>query len=292
MRTRTCVAVRVLILALALAGFTLPLSPRASFAAVGATEGALLGASPAKEETLNPGEAFSQATANAEKGDARAMLALGSFYEQGVGTPRNYTKALYWYQKAADAGLAEGWYNVGVAYEIGMGNAGDMKKAVSAFRKAADMSQARALRKLAALYFEGESVSRDYGKAVEYLAAAAAKGDTDAANSLGAIYLKGLYGQPVDEAKGFEYFLLAADGGNLEAIKNIAVIFKDGIGRGQDPEVALQWYLIAQKGGYKTGDLGPVIAEVKSGLTKSQTASAEQAADKWLQYFREKRLEE
>ena len=46
-----------------------------------------------------------QAAANA--GDAKAMLALGRLYEQGLGAPQNYVQAHTWFNLAASRGEAE-----------------------------------------------------------------------------------------------------------------------------------------------------------------------------------------
>ena len=37
----------------------------------------------------------------AKAGDAQAQFELGNFYHNGVGSTQNYTRALYWYQKAS-----------------------------------------------------------------------------------------------------------------------------------------------------------------------------------------------
>ena len=44
-------------------------------------------------------------TKAAEKGNPAAAAILGSVYQQGVGTPVDYGKAVLWFQKGADAGV-------------------------------------------------------------------------------------------------------------------------------------------------------------------------------------------
>ncbi len=242
------------------------------------------------QQAVTPAQAFALVTENAQKGDPRAMLTLGAFYEQGVGVPRNYIFAMQWYQKAADAGLAEGQYNLGVCYEIGMGNAGDLKKAVQFFEKAADQGLTPAMHKLASMYFSGTGVSQSNSRGLAWLNKASESGDPDAANRLGVIYQQGLLAQKKDEKKAFEYFMKAANSGYLEAIKNLAVINKDGLGRRKDPAMALQWYLIALKGGYRAGDLQPVITTLKENLSAAQVEKAEKNADDWIKTFQAKNL--
>jgi TPR repeat protein len=71
-------------------------------------------------QTITPEALFALMVVNAEKGQSKAMLNLGLLYEQGLGVARNFTKALEWYQKAANAGEGEAYMRVGVCYEIGV----------------------------------------------------------------------------------------------------------------------------------------------------------------------------
>jgi TPR repeat protein len=58
------------------------------------------------------------------------------FYNRGV--HQDYVKAMEWYRKAADQGLADGQYNVGVLYENGWGVTKDIDQAKVWYQKAAD----------------------------------------------------------------------------------------------------------------------------------------------------------
>lgn len=232
--------------------------------------------------------AFAMMAGNAEKGNPNAMLTLGAFYEQGIGTPRNFTKALEWYKKAAEAGLAEGHYNLGVCYEIGMGNVGDIQKAVTHFEKAAELGLVQAMQKLSSMYFTGNGVTQNEGKGLSWLVRAADAGAGDANNTLGVIYLQGLLNQKKDHKKAFDYFSKAADAGNLEAIKNLGVIYKDGLGVKQDTAKAFKWYLISQKGGYQAGDIDVILTELKGKLKPGQIKTAETEATQWIENFQKK----
>ncbi len=52
-------------------------------------------------------EALAEWRAAANAGDARAMLALGRLYEQGLGAPQNFVQAHMWFNLAAAQGSAE-----------------------------------------------------------------------------------------------------------------------------------------------------------------------------------------
>ena len=237
-----------------------------------------------QQRTISAAELFALMAGEAEKGSSQAMLTMGNLYERGIGAPRHFGKALEWYTKAANANMAEGYYNMGACYEIGMGTAVDSSRAVANYEKASGMGLAIASMKLAELHFAGSLVSKDDSKAFSYLTSAANAGHAAAANQMGVILLDGLLGQAKDEKQAFAMFTKAADLGNLEAIKNIAVIYKDGLGQEASLEKALMWYTVVQKGGYQ-GDLTPVMESLKSDLDKAQIQKAETEADAWLAEF-------
>lgn len=216
---------------------------------------------------------------------AKAQEALGNFYENGVGLAPNYTQAFNWYKKAADAGLAEALFRVGTCYELGLGTAADGPKAIASFETAAKKKMANASYKLAGLYMSDSVVKADPKKAMEYMHAAVRDGHAAAANELGVIYLQGLLGQAVDTDKALEMFTKSADLGNTEGMKNIAVLYKNGLGRKADPGKALQWYLIAQRAGYQAEGIQSLIDELKKSMKADQIKQSESDAEKWITAF-------
>ena len=245
---------------------------------------------PARQQQLQPEAAFALVAAEAEKNNVQAMLTLGSFYEQGIGVARNYSKSMEWYEKAAKAGQAEGYYNLGVCYEIGMGAASDMGKSVQNYQKAAEMGLPLAMYKLSSIYISGTGVSKDTAKGISWLDKAANAGMAMAANDLGAIYLSGLLGQKKDEKKALAMFTKAADLGSLEAVKNIAVMYKDGVGTMADPAKAYTWYLIARRGGYAGEDIARTLGLLEGTLTAAQAQQAQKDADAWIEAYAKRQV--
>ncbi|MDR2161024.1 MAG: SEL1-like repeat protein [Desulfovibrio sp.] len=225
---------------------------------------------------------FLQTAARAESGDAMSMLRMGNFYEQGIVAPRHYRKAREWYEKAADAGLAEGYYNAGVCYEIGLGTADDMQKAVVNFQQAASRGLPQALYKMAILYRTGNGIPQDDAKAVEYLTLAADAGNAFAAIDLGAIYTHGSLNRKQNLPLALNLFLRAAEQGYPEAMKNIAVLYKNGFKDKPDPVNAFKWYSISRQSGYSSGDLAGVMDVLRAVMTPDQVLEAETAAAQWL----------
>ena len=97
----------------------------------------------------------------ANRGDAHAQAALGALYDKGEGVRQNRAKALAWYLKAADQGLADAQNNLGVIYYKNK----DYAQAVVWYRKAADQGNVVAQNNLGAMYASGDGVPQDYSQA-------------------------------------------------------------------------------------------------------------------------------
>ena len=52
----------------------------------------------------------------AENGDDSAMDRIASMYDAGEGVDYDFDKAIYWYQKAIEAGSVTSLYNMGISY--------------------------------------------------------------------------------------------------------------------------------------------------------------------------------
>lgn len=215
--------------------------------------------------------------------DGKGMETIGTFYENGVGLAPNYTEALKWYKKAADAGLVEAMYRLGSCYEIGIGTSVNPEEAIAFYKKASDNKSGAAAYKLASLYMSGSLIPANQAKAVEYMHTAVENGRSDSANELGVIYLQGLVGQQADTVKAAQMFLQSAEMGNAEAMKNMAVMYRSGIGRSPDPARALRWYLSAQKSGFQPENIGQIISELKREMSPEQISKAAEEAEQWLQ---------
>ena len=261
--------------------------------------GAVRGGEPATGETqvppqtqqqqqITPNELFVLMAGEAEKGNSEAMLTLGSLYERGIGTPRNFTKAFEWYRKAANAGVPAGYYNVGVCYEIGMGNSGNINEAFNHFEKSAELGLSQGLYKLASLYFTGQGTEKNEPWGVELLSRAAAKGHAAAANDLGVIYFEGTFGQTKDANKAFDWFSRSANLGNGEAMKNLAIFYRDGIGRQADPQEELKWYYLAGIAGFPQQALLPAVNKLKEPMSEEQLKAVEDGVNAWITAFQQR----
>jgi hypothetical protein len=81
----------------------------------------------------------------AEQGDASAQFMLGLMYADGHGVPRDYVKAVQWWQMAAEQGLANAQSALGFIYANGKcGVPKDEAKAVHWYQQAAQQGDAAA----------------------------------------------------------------------------------------------------------------------------------------------------
>ncbi|HCT89909.1 MAG TPA: hypothetical protein DF613_00780 [Lachnospiraceae bacterium] len=206
----------------------------------------------------------------AAEGSARAKRACALMYDEGMYTPVNREKALYWYEQAAMQGDTESQYQCGCRYAAGEGTAVDPEKAEQWFEKAArgmhcgarlaygkifirkgtieDKREALWWLELAAAQ-GSEEASRLAGEVrfeldrfrLGELEKRAVQGDADARYDCAAMYRKG-EGTTVDWGKAFYWYEKAALQGHAGAQYECGRIYEKGEGREQDQEKALYWY--------------------------------------------------
>ena len=124
----------------------------------------------------------------AEHGDAGAQYHLGYIYANGLGVAQDYSKAVKWWQEAADRGLAEAQNNLGFMYEDGHGVPQDYSKALIWYRKAAEQGDAVAQFNVAVMYDDGRGVPQDNAEAVRWYRKAAVQALPAAQANLGISY--------------------------------------------------------------------------------------------------------
>ena len=108
----------------------------------------------------------------------------------------------------------------------------------------------------------------------------AEKGDAAAQNTLGLRYATG-EGVALNEEEAVRWFTKAAEQGNVAAQSKLGSLYYSGRGVAPDPTRAYFWMVVARLGG---DDASKTLAPfVRSRLTRSQVASIEQDASRWLQ---------
>jgi serine/threonine protein kinase/TPR repeat protein len=180
----------------------------------------------------------------ADRGDPAAQNALGLKYATGAdGLPRDETKAVEWYTKAALQGYPAAETNLGDMYFFGRGGLDkNPLEALSWYLKAAQQQWPDAQYRLAYMYEVGSGTAKDVQRAAELYRSAATAGYPDAQNVLGVLYATGGDGLPKDDQQAVQWYRKAADQGFAKAEKNLGDMYFFGHGVDRDYDQALQWY--------------------------------------------------
>ena len=145
----------------------------------------------------------------AETGDPAAELAIGRLYENGAGTPVDYSAAIGWYRKAADKGVAQAQFYLAMMYDRGRGVPASYPAALVLLLKAGDQGNASAEHKLGEFYAQGLGVQKNLSESVRWFRKVADEGSIDAEFYLGLAYAGG-DGVPQDYVEGYKWFTIAA----------------------------------------------------------------------------------
>jgi hypothetical protein len=119
--------------------------------------------------------------ARAEAGDPWAQLNLGAAHDHGLsGIEPDAARAVFWYRRAARAGLAEAQFNLAHCLASGAGVTRNDDEAAIWMRRAAEQGLADAEFLYGVMLLEGIGVTPDSDQARSWLRRAAAQGQTDA----------------------------------------------------------------------------------------------------------------
>ena len=187
-------------------------------------------------------QALARLKSGAATGDPVAQYEIGNLYEIGSGVPKNYEKAYFWYQKAAEQHYTR-----------------------------ADIS-------LAKMYYSGKKgVQKDDSKGFELLLSAAKLGNATAQEFVGALYLKGTLGAPKDYSQAFAWISKAAEQGNADAQGLLGAMYGKGLGVQQDFSQALVWLRkAAERGNIGAQKMLPDIEKVVELEKEKKTLEAKE----------------
>ena len=99
-------------------------------------ECALRGGEYVEYDRANLQTALSVWLAAASGGDVAAMVMVGEAFAKGSGQAPDYAQAVFWFQRASDAGNKRAQQNLGHLYELGLGVMADREKALNLYRMA------------------------------------------------------------------------------------------------------------------------------------------------------------
>ncbi|WP_454724772.1 MULTISPECIES: tetratricopeptide repeat protein [Cupriavidus] len=177
----------------------------------------------------------------AERGHYKAINNLAILYSEGMGAPRNESKAVDLIERLMKMNVAQGYYQMGVFLEQGIGVRKDKIAAQSYFRKAADMGnrygQWAVGEELLGLFARQPEPARSRGKAIgkQMLECALSQDLAEAAHALGMEYLIA----DKDTPSALLYFQKAAALGYNDSLYKLYALFDEGKhGLAKDPKRA------------------------------------------------------
>jgi TPR repeat protein/stage V sporulation protein SpoVS len=218
---------------------------------------------------------------NAQRGDAKAELALGLLYDLGHGGLRDssappsvsHEQRIGWYRKAAMQGLtvaqryladscryeddaqAITWYlraaeqgdtysqmALAEVYDMARGVSKDSVEATKWYRRAAEAGNARAQKELGQRYFIGKGVTTNQGESLKWYLKAAEQGSVDAQSELAYRYS---YPSNQNLKEAAKWCQRAAENGDEDSQLRIGEMYDEGAGVATDYREAMRWYRIA-----------------------------------------------
>ncbi len=182
----------------------------------------------------------------AKNNNRDAFYHLGLIYGRGDGIERDFSKALKWLQKAADAGHKESQFMVSNLYRKGQGTEPSMNKAVEYALMAAKQNHAAAQNNLGLFYLQGLGVDKDLKKGFEWTYKSAKAGYADAQNTLSGLYASGT-GVEINQIEAQKWVRKAAAQGHKPAQKTVASL-DDPKNKRALVKLEQQFYQKAQKG--------------------------------------------
>jgi TPR repeat protein len=117
----------------------------------------------------------------AKSGDPWSQLNYGAAFDHGLsGIVSDATKAVYWYRKSAEQGVANAQFNLGHCLATGHGVDQNYQEAFIWLEKAADQNIADAQFLVGIMYQEGMGVAVDRDKSEYWIKKAALNGHSSA----------------------------------------------------------------------------------------------------------------
>ncbi|CCH54966.1 hypothetical protein BN8_04191 [Fibrisoma limi BUZ 3] len=188
-----------------------------------------------------------------------ALSMADSCYEVGYQyyQVRDYKKAIYWYQKAANLGSPIGQTNLGYMYEHELGVARNYTEALKWYQKAATAGNADGQNNLGSMYYNGLGTSKDYTQALKWYRAAAEQGNAGGQINLGIMYDEG-HGVAANKTEALKWYMRAANQGNADGQYYVGTLYELGEGVEQNENKAVQWYRVSARQGNRNaqGALG------------------------------------
>lgn len=156
----------------------------------------------------------------------------------------NYDDAVIYFRKAANMGAGEAVSEIcqlGYRFERGEGMEKDLVRARECYEVSAEYGDSDGALHAGKLYLSGVGKEKPNGrKAKKLLEKASDAGSGEAAGLLAKIYDEGTLGR-VNAKKAFQYYLLAAERGEPQAMLMTGLFYAQGVSTSKDLDAAEMW---------------------------------------------------
>jgi TPR repeat protein len=192
----------------------------------------------------DPKLAFDYFLKAAEKGDAAAMVAVGSRLLNSDKIKRDETKGKEWLEKAIESGDISAHFALGDHFE---NIKEDLKAALSSYTLGAEAGQPDCMVRAAVFHMEGKGTDKNQERGVELLEKAAKEGNSQAHLMLAAQILGE---EEPDLGKGYAHLLAAANGGLALAQNELGLFYLSGRLGVADLPAAASWFTRSAQSGF------------------------------------------
>ena len=156
----------------------------------------------------------------------KSLYAVGDMYNKGHGVPKDYKKAVEYFNKSAKFEYSYSYNKLGIMYEDGKGVKKDYVKALFNYNKAAELKNMYGLYNVARCYDYNIGVKQDINKAIKYYSLSGDLGYSQSYYNLSVIYKTGIGGIKKDYDLAVNYLMKAAKMGNKMAKEVLASVGK------------------------------------------------------------------
>lgn len=170
-------------------------------------------------------EAFEWYLTAAKHENAQAQFKVGFYSLISRGTLLDYDEAYFWLNKASLNGNIESKYYLAKIYSEGKGRARNIEKAIDLLTIASEKNEYKSQSELARLYVNGIGVKKNLKKAIALYTSSAENGNISAQNNLAILYQLGR-GVKKDIKKAIFWYKKASEQSSSNAQYNLALIYK------------------------------------------------------------------
>ncbi len=176
------------------------------------------------------GNTFDELLAQAEEGDAQAQAEVGQALLTGNGVEKDESAALEWIERAAAEENARGLFLLATLISVGAHPERPADEAIPLLKRAAELGDGFAQLDYGTGILEGEVPAVTLRQGVRFVRLAAEGGVIEAQRNLGLYYGGGSPHFPVDHIQSMRWFTAAAEQGDAIAQVNLARMLQFGRG--------------------------------------------------------------